>query len=224
MTIKWFDDLKMNNAGGDIPPTFQGIMDISGSSGNSTYVGGGLSLAGLDLSYNGTASGVVHASKIGLSADASPYVAFGFSLSEYKFNGGLSALVNPAALPTGNGLGVSFSPDGTYMAVAHVNTPFITIYKRSGDTFTKLANSVILIILALLHSPLVIISKLLAFSIALSLQVTISLLGMILYHIPISNSLLHLDINLMYKFILQQDDVDFGDWIRASSHNKSHKD
>jgi lipopolysaccharide export system protein LptC len=26
------------------------------------------------------------------------------------------------------------------MAVAHFTSPFITIYKRSGDTFTKLAN------------------------------------------------------------------------------------
>ena len=26
------------------------------------------------------------------------------------------------------------------MAVAHATSPFVTIYKRSGDTFTKLAN------------------------------------------------------------------------------------
>ena len=30
--------------------------------------------------------------------------------------------------------------DEAFMAVAHDGTPFITIYKRSGDTFTKLAN------------------------------------------------------------------------------------
>ena len=35
---------------------------------------------------------------------------------------------------------VAFSSDDTYMAVAHQNSPFITIYKRSGDTFTKLAD------------------------------------------------------------------------------------
>ncbi|MDD4414962.1 MAG: hypothetical protein PHR14_10560, partial [Oscillospiraceae bacterium] len=34
----------------------------------------------------------------------------------------------------------TFSSDDTYMAVAHTTTPFVTIYKRSGDTFTKLAN------------------------------------------------------------------------------------
>jgi WD40 repeat protein len=42
--------------------------------------------------------------------------------------------------PTGNGRGTSFSPDGTYLAIAHLVSPFITILKRDGDTFTKLAN------------------------------------------------------------------------------------
>ena len=36
-----------------------------------------------------------------------------------------------------NGYGVSFSSDDTYLAVAHTS-PFLTVYKRSGDTFTKL--------------------------------------------------------------------------------------
>ena len=49
-------------------------------------------------------------------------------------------LGNPAALPAGVGYGCTFSPDGNYLAVAHNSTPFITIYKRSGDTFTKLGN------------------------------------------------------------------------------------
>ena len=41
-------------------------------------------------------------------------------------------------LPTGSGLGCSFSPDGAYLAVAHDVSPYLTIYKRNGDTFTKL--------------------------------------------------------------------------------------
>ena len=49
-------------------------------------------------------------------------------------------LTNPGTLPAGTGYGCSFSPDGTFLAVAHALTPFITIYKRSGDTFTKLTN------------------------------------------------------------------------------------
>lgn len=37
--------------------------------------------------------------------------------------------------------GVSWSSDGTYLACAHFTTPFVTIYKRSGTTFTKLTVS-----------------------------------------------------------------------------------
>ena len=47
---------------------------------------------------------------------------------------------DPSTLPTGNGWGCAFSPDGIYLAVAHDKSPYITIYKRSGDTFTKLSN------------------------------------------------------------------------------------
>ncbi|WP_228029156.1 hypothetical protein, partial [Vibrio parahaemolyticus] len=45
---------------------------------------------------------------------------------------------NPSVLPAGEGYGVAFSADGVYMAVAHSSSPYITIYKRSGDTFTNL--------------------------------------------------------------------------------------
>jgi DNA-binding beta-propeller fold protein YncE len=49
-------------------------------------------------------------------------------------------LPNPDTLPTGYGYGCAFDPTGTYLAVAHGGSPCITIYKRSGDTFTKLPN------------------------------------------------------------------------------------
>jgi len=49
-------------------------------------------------------------------------------------------VTDPATSPTGNGYGCAFDPTGTYLAVAHLNSPYITIYKRSGNTFTKLAN------------------------------------------------------------------------------------
>ena len=55
------------------------------------------------------------------------------------FNPGLK-LSDPATLPAGTGNGTAFSPDGTYLSVAHISSPFVTIYKRSGDVFTKLAN------------------------------------------------------------------------------------
>jgi hypothetical protein len=47
---------------------------------------------------------------------------------------------DPSSLPAGNGSAVSFSSDGVYLAVGHSTTPFMTIYKRSGDTFAKLAD------------------------------------------------------------------------------------
>jgi DNA-binding beta-propeller fold protein YncE len=49
-------------------------------------------------------------------------------------------IANPSTLPTGTGWGCAFDPTGTYLAVAHEFSPYITIYKRNGDTFTKLAN------------------------------------------------------------------------------------
>ena len=48
---------------------------------------------------------------------------------------------DPATLPTGDGRGVAFSPDGSAIAVAHTTTPFITAYPWSGSGFgTKYAN------------------------------------------------------------------------------------
>jgi WD40 repeat protein len=49
-----------------------------------------------------------------------------------------------STLPTDMAYGCAFSPDGTYLAVAHFDSPYITIYKRSGDTFTKLNNPSVL--------------------------------------------------------------------------------
>lgn len=49
-------------------------------------------------------------------------------------------LTNPATLPTDVCEAVSFSPDGKYLAVPSLSSPYILIYKRSGDTFTKLAD------------------------------------------------------------------------------------
>ena len=50
-------------------------------------------------------------------------------------------MANPATLPANFSLGTAFSTDGTYLAVAHPTTPFITIYKRSDDTFTKVTDA-----------------------------------------------------------------------------------
>ena len=70
-------------------------------------------------------------------------VRFGESINKYdpvcvKFVG--TKLSDPSTLPAGDGYGVAFDPTGTYLAVAHVDSPYITIYKRNGDTFTKLSD------------------------------------------------------------------------------------
>ena len=49
-------------------------------------------------------------------------------------------LAYPATFPAGHGRGCAFDPTGTYLAVAHLDSPYITIYKRDGDTFTKVAD------------------------------------------------------------------------------------
>lgn len=40
--------------------------------------------------------------------------------------------------PAGNGTGVSYSTSGTYLAVAHTVSPYITLYSIDGTTYTKL--------------------------------------------------------------------------------------
>ncbi len=54
---------------------------------------------------------------------------------------GINKVADPAVLPATTAWGTAFSPDGVYLAVTNQTTsPFITIYKRDGDTFTKLTN------------------------------------------------------------------------------------
>ncbi len=52
-------------------------------------------------------------------------------------------LSNPDVFPTGDGRGTSISSDGIYLAVTHLVAPFVTIYKRTGDTFTKLGTPIL---------------------------------------------------------------------------------
>ena len=50
----------------------------------------------------------------------------------------------PDVTPNDDGHEASFSPDSTYLALAHAGTPYVMIYKRDEDTFTKLTNPDIL--------------------------------------------------------------------------------
>lgn len=44
--------------------------------------------------------------------------------------------------PAGIEYGAAYSGDDTYLAFAHATTPFLSVFSRSGDTFTKLADPV----------------------------------------------------------------------------------
>ena len=70
----------------------------------------------------------------------------GCAFSVYKLSGGTySKLADPADVPSGYYMGaVAWSPDAVYLAVggtrAGSSTTRMVIYKRSGDTFTKLTD------------------------------------------------------------------------------------
>jgi len=49
-------------------------------------------------------------------------------------------LTNPSQLPASTGNGSSFSPDGRYLVITHNTSPFITIYERTDNIFSKLDN------------------------------------------------------------------------------------
>ncbi len=62
----------------------------------------------------------------------------GFTLEPNRISSSFVKKSAFAALPS-TGRSCVFSPDGTYLAVAHDNSPYITVYKRDGDSFTKLS-------------------------------------------------------------------------------------
>jgi len=82
-----------------------------------------------------------YASPTWLKADGSSYDGVAFADLFALLGAVLGQLPNPATLPTGQTEDVAWSSDGTYLAISHQVTPFITIYKRSGDVFTKLTNT-----------------------------------------------------------------------------------
>lgn len=57
------------------------------------------------------------------------------------YQGDLTKISNPGTLPSGNGhWGIGWSHDGVYIAVGSTASPYLLIYKRSGNTLTKLSN------------------------------------------------------------------------------------
>jgi hypothetical protein len=52
----------------------------------------------------------------------------------------VETLGNPASLPTGAGRQAAWSPGGEFLAVSHWVSPGVSIYQRTGKTFTRLPN------------------------------------------------------------------------------------
>lgn len=66
----------------------------------------------------------------------SNYLAVGAGVSPrlliYRREGDIFTKVNdPDVIPAGPGFGVSFNPNGLYLAVSHSTTPFVTVYKTT---------------------------------------------------------------------------------------------
>lgn len=59
------------------------------------------------------------------------------AIPQYPWSNPIQQL-NPGALPAAQANDAKYSPDGRFLAIAHNTTPFVTIYERSGSTFTKL--------------------------------------------------------------------------------------
>lgn len=76
---------------------------------------------------------------LAVTASATPFVvAYPFSAS----TGYGTRYANPGTLPTGQGIGLSFNPAGTALAVSHGVTPFVTAYPWSAGFGTKYADPV----------------------------------------------------------------------------------
>ena len=43
----------------------------------------------------------------------------------------IAKIANPSTLPTGDGLGASWSSDGVYLAIAHNTSPYVSVYKSA---------------------------------------------------------------------------------------------
>jgi hypothetical protein len=65
------------------------------------------------------------------------YITSNISLFNFKIQ-------NPSVLPTYTAYGVALTPDGAVMAVAHINSPFITTYDWDGTEWVKRPNPSVL--------------------------------------------------------------------------------
>ncbi|XPV75107.1 MAG: phage tail protein [Desulfovibrio sp.] len=103
------------------------------------------------MRYNSSVAGVSSEWSIVMATTAAEFVADFFLAVAHqktpylsifgKTNDSFTKLTDPAELPTADGGGVSFSKDGQYLATCGHHTHSFCVYKRSGNTFTKLSIS-----------------------------------------------------------------------------------
>lgn len=62
----------------------------------------------------------------------------------YHPNRANKKLSNPATLPAGACMDIRWSPDEVYLAVASASSPYLLVYKRTVDSFSKIADPAVL--------------------------------------------------------------------------------
>lgn len=113
---------------------------IKGDIVESYYKNWSTSRSALPAPTGGTTSACVAYSDnnyLAVGTNVSPYHAI------YSQSGGTVTKLNDATggNPANTTNGITFSPNATYLAMAHSSTPFLRIYKRSGDAFSLLTTN-----------------------------------------------------------------------------------
>lgn len=146
MSIKYFDNYKLDNTSAAIPATQYGTLDLVGVQNvTNTYTKNGLGLNGLDLSIttDSAFNGVNYAVKNNIPTLGNSQTNLGFYVDQYTYSGGFFPLTEPSVLPTNSCKNVTISNDGVYLAASsQTGSPSVYVYKRTGNTFTKLTVSV----------------------------------------------------------------------------------
>lgn len=115
----------------DMASVANAIRSKSGASSALTWPGGFVSEIG------SIPTGASITGQTDVTVKAMENIAQGDTLYIYMV---MQAIFWPNTLPVGAGYSCAFSPDGTRLAVSHLNSPYITVYDTTTTPYTKLAN------------------------------------------------------------------------------------